>query len=752
MVPSRPTFWNIPAWSEILQYLLGAGVVVFIVWVVIRHIRCWRKGTREPVPRLGAEVLKQALERLARFVLTPQRLRSDPYAFITHLGLFWGMVLLALGTAIATIDWDVFHLIFGVRLLQGAFYRVFELVLDVAGVALLIGLVLAVVRRYVLRPSRLTVPQFFGESWESAVILGLLLLVTITGFLIEGLRIQAGLMLKSAAVIANTPENMGEEGVRDATAAAAASVAPWSPVGNLVATIFRGLDASSLRQAHLVLWWIHALAAFAFLLAIPVTKANHLITAFLNVILPSSSELPTASPTIKQRIDGVLPSLTWRQRLEVSACTACGKCQEVCPAHRAGYAFTPKGTVWATRGVLMREVWPWWPATAKASEEHVWLNKDAIWSCYTCRACEVQCPVLVRHTNLVVSYRRPLVDESALADGLQEVLQNLQRYGNSFGQSPRKRADWTKGLPFAVKNANKEAVHYLWFVGDYASYDARAREVTQTIARIFNAAGLDYGILYEKEKNAGNDVRRIGEEGLFEFLRDENLRALESATWQAIVTSDPHSYHVLRNEYGLKKPSPVGPPASTEKPHEAVGKNSNTVASQALADPPGGNGHPAKHNGDAAPLVWHVSELFWELLKSGKLTVAKKLDRRVTYHDPCYLGRYNEVYDAPRAVLEAIGCHVVEMPQHRENSYCCGAGGGRIWMKDRPGIRERPAETRVKEALSLGNVEDLVVACPKDLVMFQDAVKSLGAEDRLRVIDVASLLAQAISPDIKSQD
>ncbi|HPZ82810.1 MAG TPA: hypothetical protein PL064_05220, partial [Thermogutta sp.] len=324
MVPSRPTFWNIPAWSEILQYLLGAGVVVFIVWVVIRHIRCWRKGTREPVPRLGAEVLKQALERLARFVLTPQRLQSDPYAFITHLGLFWGMVLLALGTAIATIDWDVFHLIFGVRLLQGAFYRVFELVLDVAGVALLIGLVLAVVRRYVLRPSRLTVPQFFGESWESAVILGLLLLVTITGFLIEGLRIQAGLMLKSAAVIANTPENMGEEGVRDATAAAAASVAPWSPVGNLVATIFRGLDASSLRQAHLVLWWIHALAAFAFLLAIPVTKANHLITAFLNVILPSSSELPTASPTIKQRIDGVLPSLTWRQRLEVSACTACG--------------------------------------------------------------------------------------------------------------------------------------------------------------------------------------------------------------------------------------------------------------------------------------------------------------------------------------------------------------------------------------------------------------------------------------------
>ena len=747
MVPVRPTFWNIPEWSEALQYVLGLAVMLVLVWGIVSHVRSWRRGASEHGVPWTWQTWRSTVDRLLRYVVLPERLHSDPFALITHSLLLWGMVMLAIGTALATIDWDVFHLICGWRLLSGVTYQIFELVLDLAGVALVIGAGLALYRRYILRPPRLSRPRSSRDAWQSPVLVGLLLFIGITGFALEGLRIEGGRLL--SPTFANDSEvraTASSEHPRDQTAVAAATIARWSPIGNGFAALFGGLSLSAIRGTHLIVWWLHALAAFAFLILIPFTKAIHLVAGLAHVVLPRSDEWPVASENGPTASPGIsLPALTWRQRMEITACTACGKCQELCPAYVLGQPLTPKGLVWAAQGQLLAEL-RWLPLVPRIpSEEREWLRQEAIWSCYTCRLCEEVCPVLIRHTGLVGAYRRALVDSGRLGSGLEEVFINLQRYGNSFGQSPRKRGDWTKGLGFPVKNACKEPVEYLWFVGDYASYDPRVQSATQAAARLLHLAGVDFGILFDKEKNSGNDARRAGEEGLFEYLREENIASFRQASFRAIITGDPHSYHALRNEYGLEQAGLARQRGSSSvREWQRAELSSTKGASGPALSRKSHSSSSGTINSSAPGLVRPLVELFWELLQEGRLKVVRKIKRRVTYHDPCYLGRYNGIYDAPRAILEAIGCTLVEMPRHGRHSFCCGAGGGRIWMKDRPDTRERPAENRIREAINLVGVQDLVVACPKDLVMFQDAVKSLGYEQKLRVVDITVLLGEAV--------
>jgi Fe-S oxidoreductase len=328
------------------------------------------------------------------------------------------------------------------------------------------------------------------------------------------------------------------------------------------------------------------------------------------------------------------------------------------------------------------------------------IQQEEIWACRTCLACMDQCPVSNEHIPILVEMRRWLVSQGSLDAHLQSTLVNLTRYSNSFGASPRARAKWTQSLDFKPKDARKEAVEYLWFVGDYASFDPRLQPVAQATARVFRDAGLDFGILYDGENNSGNDVRRVGEEGLFDMLREKNKQSFGKATYQRMVTTDPHSFQALKNEYGNK------------------------------------NGH-----------VLHYTQLVDQLFENGKLSARRSLGVSATYHDPCYLGRYNGVYDAPRRVLKRLGVNLIEMPRNRADSYCCGAGGGRIWMEDAPGSKERPAESRVREAAGLPGVGTLVVSCPKDLVMFQDALKTTGLEEKLVVKDLMELVEQACQPN-----
>jgi Fe-S oxidoreductase len=301
----------------------------------------------------------------------------------------------------------------------------------------------------------------------------------------------------------------------------------------------------------------------------------------------------------------------------------------------------------------------------------------------------------------IIEMRRNMVFDSNMPDDLAEVLRSIDEQGNSFGQSNRKRSKWSKELDIEIKDASKEPVDILWFVGDYASFNQSCTDTTRKVAEVLTAAEVDFGIIKKGERNAGNDVRRVGEEGLFESLAEQNIALLETCEFNRIVTTDPHTYNALKNEY------------------PRLGGNYEVV---------------------------HYSTLLVELLDSGSIELKNSHSGNATFHDPCYLGRYNGIFDAPRSVIERCGLKLVEMPRNRENSFCCGAGGGQIWMKDHDDMKQRPSEMRIEEALSV-DVSKFLVACPKDMTMYSDAVKTGGNEDKIAVVDIIDLVHQAMSLD-----
>ena len=507
--------------------------------------------------------------------------------------------------------------------------------------ATLVALAGAAVRRYLLRPARL------AQSRDAGFILLLITLLVVTYLVGQGAAAGLG-----------------------------------------------GISPSAAETLFTAMWWIHIVAVLAFLAYLPYSKHLHLLASPFGVLTASLS--PGGMP---QSSEGAarLEEFTWRELFNGLACAECGRCDRACPAFATGEVLSPKDLIHDVKLMVLG---------AASGDGHGSLidavGAEAVWACTTCGACMERCPVFNEHIPLIVQMRRHLIGQGEVGTGVQDMLMGMTRYGNSFGQSPRNRPKWARDLEFEVKDARKEPVEYLWFVGDYASFDPRVQEVTRAAARVFHHAGLDFGILHEGEQSAGNDVRRLGEEGLFEMLRDKNLAILESSQFQAIVTTDPHTYHVLKHEYGL-------------------------------------DGR-----------VKHYTEVLEGLLASGRLSVSRNGGAPVTYHDPCYLGRYGGVYEAPRRVLEGLGLKLVEMPRNRSSAYCCGAGGGRIWMEDAAGGGERPAESRVREAAGLDGVGTMVVACPKDLVMFRDALKTTGLEGELGVRDIAELVEDAIGATQRS--
>ena len=668
MEPFRDTFWAIPHWAEYTQYALGGLTVLILAWGTWRHIARWRRGRPEP----DKTPWRERISALVRDGLLQGRLSDDRFALATHLMIFSGMLVLACGTALATVDWDFTHLFFDFQFLRGTPYLLFELVLDLFGVLLILGLGMALWRRYVSRPDRLKSETSRKAALDSLYLLTILMVIAVTGFVAEALRIASGEHVSTG----------------------------WAPVGYAASVLFSGMSSEAIHAAYLAVWWAHAGAAFVFLASIPFSKAFHLFSSPLNIALRSRQPVGTlrvADETGANRIG----DFTWRQMLQMDACTSCGRCEESCPGHASGMALSPKVTVQTLANELAATKPNGSPDFGRPLHGDV-VSAEELWACCTCRACEERCPVGVEQPRILIDLRRRLVYDGQVDEGLQDALMNLTRYGNSFGQSARNRASWTKDLDFTIADARKEPVEYLWFVGDYASYDPRMKEVTCKTAQVLHEAGVSFGILFDKEQNAGNDVRRVGEEGLFDQLREKNLKLLDKAQFKRVFTTDPHTYNTLKNEY-------------------TAGEN-----------PP-----------FASDAVLHISELFDELIREQKLDVGEPPSIAATYHDPCYLGRYNGVYDAPRRVLAALGVRLLEAERNRENSFCCGAGGGRLWMKDAPGESERPAEIRIREILELAYIDYLVVTCPKDLAMFQDAVKTLGAEERLRVVDLGELVWQA---------
>jgi len=666
-MPERIDYWGIPhTWGspDIYVYsILGLASLIMLIRFYISARLWWQVGR----PAKRWDRLDIRLGRLIKYAIIQIKILWERYPGIMHIGLAWGFFAFFMGTALATID---SHFI---KILRGDIFLFFKLVLDLFTVLFFVGAGLAAYRRYVQRPSRLTLRSGFTYS------LVLIVLIVLGGLVTESLRLA------------------GEQPVW----------AWWSPAGWILAQLWiaTGASVQTLTSWHLVIWIIHLLSVALLLVTLPSSTLAHIVTGPLNVFFskidrPQGELAPIAETDDGQLIfTSSLKDLTWTQLLNGDACTECGRCQDACPAYTAGTPLNPKEFILSIRDALQQE-----GSTILAgnSEEQPlvgeWISYSVLWSCTTCGACVRECPVLIEHVDSIVDMRRYLVIEGQMDDMLQEALSNLGRYGNSFGQSGRARAKWTKGIEPKIKNARKEPVEYLWFVGDYASYSSSLTDVTLLTAEVFKSIGVDFGILYEVEQNAGNDARRVGEEGLFEMLAEKNIKAFDKSQFETIVTTDPHSYNAIKNEYS---------------------------------------------NGNGRYPVLHYTELLDKLITSGELRFKKKLDYKVTYHDPCYLGRYNDVYDAPRRVISATGCELVEMPRHRERTFCCGAGGGRIWM-DEGEVETRPSEDRILEAVALDGVTTFVVTCPKDITMYQDAVKTCGLEEKIVVKDLIELVGEAL--------
>ena len=373
-------------------------------------------------------------------------------------------------------------------------------------------------------------------------------------------------------------------------------------------------------------------------------------------------------------------------------CIECGICISSCPVAANGFA-GPAAMVAAARSLEE-------PRATEREDVLAWINRpDGVWQCTTCRACVDRCPAGIAPMEKIVGMRRALVERGDVDPLLQQALQNFAMQGNSYGKSARRRARWTKGLHFTIPDARRQPSEYIWFVGDFASFDERVQRESQRLAKILHDAGVSFGLLFEGERNAGNDVRQAGEEGLFELLVEQNMKAFADAQFEAIFTTDPHSLNTLRNdypEYGLDKP------------------------------------------------VYHYTELLVDLVTRGKITLAPTLrGTRVTYHDPCYLARYNGVTDAPRALIAATGAELVEMPRNGSNTFCCGAGGGRIWGAESE-AGERPSEQRIREAQALGDIDYFVVSCPKDLTMYTAAAVTIGGVG-FEVVELTELLERALA-------
>lgn len=665
--------------AVLLALAASFGVFGARCWKRFRHMRMGRPSG--PFGEWGAR-----FRRLALFVGAQGRLFRFPWPGIAHFFIFWGFL-----TLVPTIVQAILEGLF-----PGFVLPFFSTWAPIVALQEIMAVVVAAAVLYGLYLRLIGKPERYEGSHKGEGVLVLCLIFTIT----------TSLVLMNAA-----RAELGHP------------IPPAVPLSGAVRAFFAGVGHRALEALDLVFYWLHLGAVLFFLTLLPAGKHFHVVTSIINVLL--SRQEPRGRLPASFDLEGVpgiqrIEQFPWRSMLDWYSCTECGRCQDVCPAYASGMELSPKKFVMGLRAHLF-ERGAAMEKNGRGADDQALAGRlagdvvtdRALWACTTCFACDQECPLFVEHVPPIVDLRRYLLGQQRADNQLMTALQSLRRYGNSFGQSDRKRAVWTK--PFKnpkIKDVRKEKVRTLWFVGDYASYSPTLTAVTQTTARVFDRAGIDFGILYDGERNSGNDVRRVGEEGLYEMLAMKNKAAMflepEKTNFEEIVTTDPHSYNALKNEYFV----------------EEIG---------------------------VKPPIHHYAEVLDRALASGDLKVTRKLGVAVTYHDPCYLGRYNGIYDAPRRVLEAIGCRIVEMPRNRTRALCCGAGGGRIWM-DEEEIEERPSESRIREAIGLPGVDTFVVACPKDLTMYADAVKTAGAEGRLHVKDLIELVDEATSGERISSD
>ncbi|MEA3076822.1 MAG: hypothetical protein QOF60_1730 [Actinomycetota bacterium] len=677
---TRHVFENVPSAFRAVFYVVLTALFVGAAYLMAQRVENWQRGQ----PDRRATTAKNAKKRAGDFRkgVYMQTLMRDGAAGVMHSLIYFPFIVLFAVTAILEIN---HQLPAGIKFLHGDVYRAYALVGDVAGVLFLVGIGWAILRRYVLRPYRIRIKT----RPEDGLILGMFALLGVTGFLSEGARIA----------IDGRP-----------------SFEKFSLVGWPLSAWFDGLG--NLHGVHQSLWVVHVLCFFSFLVIVPTTKLRHMVTSPLNMYLSDRDRpkgamkpMPNLMETSLESFGAsVIEDFTWKQLLDTDACTVCGRCTSVCPAHATGKPLDPREIV-TKIGQVMSESRPGGPVspvvghepelTVSSSSVFERITPEEVWACTSCKACDEICPVNIEILDKILDMRRYLsLMESNFPAELGNAYRGMENQGNPWGMNQGERADWASALPLEVEivDGSSPFTHeYLYWVGCAGSFDDKNKKVTVATAKLLQRAGVDFAILGPNENCTGDPARRSGNEYIFQMLAMQNVETMNGMGVKKIITQCPHCFNTLGNEY--------------------------------------------PQLGGQYEVVHHSQFLEW-LIDTGALDMSSaSLDERVVYHDSCYLGRHNDVYLAPRKVLGSLkGIDIVEAPRNGTKGMCCGAGGARMFMEENVG---KKVNTERSQELIATGASRVATACPFCYIMIDDGTKENGRDD-IVVQDISMHLLDAL--------
>lgn len=704
----RQIYWNVgEVLGSLTVYVTALAAMLVLFYGIVRDVATWRKG--RPDARLDA--LGNRTTEFVVQTLGQKKTLQDRKPGMMHALIFFGFLGLFIGTDVIAVEEDFTIPLLGAdagKILVGDFYRAYETILDAVGLAFVGGLIWAYWRRYHKREERLHERQYDREALLSLIFVG------ISGYFIEGLRL-ANQEIAGVAVFEQ-------------------SWAIQSFVGYGLAVVMRAIGLGSGSEIglglHLILWVSHTVVSMAFLAAIPYTGLRHLVYTPLNSFFkrtrPRGALAPIADFDAEIEKDepklgvATINDLTWKQRLDLDACMSCGRCQSVCPAHASGSNLSPKFLITKMADLQRGHAVTMKDGSVKTAEaetsgrgafdaisllEQGFYDENELWSCTTCGACVEECPAMIDHVDLVVDFRRNLtMIQSEVPSGVKRVLDGIERANNPWRLPQRERANWASGLDIPTMSDKGEADVLFW-VGCAPSYDDRSKKTARAMAQLLKQADVDFAILGGEECCTGDPARRMGEELLFKQQAETNVQTLGQYKFKTLVTTCAHCYNSHQNEY-------------------------------------------VQFGGRAGIdyQVVHHTDYLAQLVREQKLTPVNEVNQKVAYHDPCYIGRYNDIVDSPRELLQSIpGIELVEAPEYnRQRAMCCGGGGGNAWLE---GWGDKKTNVIRLEQLRTENPDTIAVACPYCMVMFEDAAKNTGVDEKVARQDVAELLLQSVKTE-----
>jgi len=698
---SISSFFNMPATNITREFYFNVGgpngfmrwgiyifmftAFFYLAYTLFMKVRIWMMGKE----KLRTDYPEKRIMAVIKYVIFQAKVLKESYAGIMHAAMFFGFGGLAVVTGIIVLQEDFTELFFHTKFIYGDFYLVWSLLGDLFGMVVLLGLIMAIYRRYKLKPTRLDT-----KTTDTFALL-LIVIVIISGFSAEALRIAITGMPKFEI---------------------------FSPFGYTLAFIISWIDTSVLTVFHYINWWVHMIAAMTFVALVGSDKLGHVLISAINVYYQNLENEISEKKFTASLIDpaefetaetfGIsnIEEFSWKDLMDFDACTRCGRCQDNCPAYLTEKPLSPKKIINDCKDNMNDRI----PKLLKAKDPTTVETKaligesvvdDEIWSCTNCGACMENCPVQIEHIPKIIDLRRyQILMEGKLAAELQTSFNNMENNSNPYGFGFAARGEWIPEDLNLKTLAEEQDVDFLYYAGCAASYDKRNQKVAIALVKILQKAGYRIGILGSEEGCCGDSALRGGNEYLFHALASQNLETFKNYDVKKIITTCPHGYNVLKKEYPK---------------FAKLGIDSN--------------GNPLECN----YVVYHHTEILADLLAKGQIKIMEPLKEKITYHDSCFLGRYNEIYKAPRDIINSIpGADFVEMSRNHGTSFCCGAGGARMWIEEHLGTRIN--QFRTKDAQASGATK-IGTACPFCLTMLSDGALELDIQN-LESYDLAELI------------